>query len=219
MAALPQPLKELDGQEQAIFFHSRERRRSLAGAPEMNRSHRLFGDTVMEVADIAAGTIFPVRTAPITFKTAIAITENAGQHRGLAFEFGDDAIGSALWVGDNTIGFHSGEDGTVNGATALFDNTVELPVGLELEIIVAARPGDGRVRMWGNGNELARSTASSNGFGIAGSWAAASNGSFASAAQGTVIPDVPAISQGAPAGFTVVEPLSVYVGQVPRHFV
>lgn len=219
MAALPQPLKELDGQEQAIFFHSRERRRSLAGIPEMNRTHRLFGDTVMEIADITTGDIFPVRNVPVAFKTAITITENAGQHRGLVFEFGDDAIGSALWVGDETIGFHSGEDGTVNGATALFDNVAELPVGLELELIVAVRPGDGRVRMWGNGDELARSTASSDGFGAAGAWSAASNGSFAAAAQGTIVPDVPAISQGAPAGFTVIEPLSVYVGQVPRHFV
>lgn len=219
MPATIQPLKELDGQEQAIFFHSRERRRSLAGIPEMNRTHQLFGDTVMEIADIATGDIFPVRNTLISFKTAITITENAGQHRGLVFEFGDAAIGSALWVGDSTIGFHSGEDGTINGATALFDNTVELPVGLELELIVAARPGDGRVRIWGNGNELARSTATANVFGAAGSWSAASNGSFAAAAQGAVVPDVPAVSQGAPAGFTVIEPLSVYVGQVPRHFV
>jgi len=218
MAAALQPLKQLDGQEQAIFFHSRERRRSLAGIPEMNRTHRIYGDTVMEVADIATGTIFPVRTNLISFKTAIAITENAGQHRGLVFEFGDDAIGAALWVGDQTIGFHAGEDGTVNGATALFDNTIELPVGLELELIAAVRPGDGRVRVWANGDELTRSTASSDGFGTAGAWTAASNGSFAAAAQGTVVPDVPAISQGAPAGFAVIEPLSIYEGQVPRHF-
>ena len=107
----------------------------------------------------------------------------------------------------------------MNGATALFDNTVELPVGALFELVVAARPGDGRVRIWSNGTELARSTASSDGFGVANSWSADSNGSFAAAAQGTVVPDVPAASQGAPNGFTVVEPLSVYVGQVPRHFV
>ncbi|MCK5612906.1 hypothetical protein KAR91_64125 [Candidatus Pacearchaeota archaeon] len=213
-----QPLKSLDEQEQAIFFHSRERRRSLAGIPEMNRTHQLYGETVMEIADIATGDIFPVRTNLVSFKTAITITENAGQHRGLVFEFGDDAIGVALWVGDQTIGFHAGEDGVVNGATALFDNAAELPVGLELELIAAVRPGDGRVRVWANGNELARSTASSDTFGVAGAWTAASNGSFAAAAQGTVVPDVPAISQGAPAGFTVIEPLSVYEGQVPRHF-
>jgi len=177
----------------------------------------------MEIASIATATQFPVLTTPITFKTAIEITAGTGvgldEHRGLVFELGDATIGTALWVGDSTIGFHSGEDGVANGATALFDNTVELPVGLVLELVVSVRPGDGRVRMWANGNELARATASSNGFGAAGSWAAASNGSFASAVQGTIIVDVPAVSQGAPSGFAVIEPLSVYVGQVPRHFV
>lgn len=209
--------------QQAVFFHSRERRRSLAGIPELHRTVQLYGETVMEIADIATGTQFPVRDTPITFKTAIEITAGTGagldEHRGLVFELGDNAIGTALWVGDSTIGFHSGEDGVVNGATALFDNTVELPEGLELELIVSVRPGDGRVRLWANGNELARSTASSNGFGVAGSWAAASNGSFAAAVQGTIVADVPAISQVAPTGFAVIEPLSVYVGQVPRHFV
>jgi hypothetical protein len=215
---LPRPFKELNDQEQATYFHSRERRRSLAGIPEMYRTMQLFGVTVMELADIDTNSIFPVRNTPITFKTAIRITENAGEHRGLAFEFGDAAIGAALWVGDETIGFHAGEDGVVNGATALFDNAAELPVGWEIDIVAAARPGDGRVRVWANGLELARSTASSDTFGAAGTWTAASNGSFASAAQGAIVPDVPAISQGAPAGFEVIEPLSVYVGQVPRHF-
>ena len=68
---------------------------------------------------------------------------------------GDSAIGTALWIGDSTIGLHAGEDSTVNGATALFDNTVELPEGLELELICAVRPGDGRIILWGNGKELA----------------------------------------------------------------
>ncbi len=206
-------------QDQALLYHSRERRRSLAGIPEMSRTVQLFGATVMEIADIDTGVQFPVRTVPVTFKTAIQIIANGGQHRGLVFELGDAAIGTALWVGDETIGFHSGEDGTVNGATALFDNTVELPVGAIFDLVAAVRTGDGRVRVWSNGTELARSTASSDGFGGAGSWAADSNGSFAAAAQGAVVPDVPAASQGAPDGFVVVEPLSVYIGQVPRHFV
>ena len=203
----------------AVFHHAVRRRQSLAGVPEMFRTMQIFGGTVMAVADIDTGAIFPSRTSPITFRTAIEITANAGVHKGLVFEFSGSDIGAALWVGDQTIGFHAGEDGTVNGATALFDNTVALPVGLLMDIVVAIRPGDGRVRMWGNGKELARATASSNAFGAAKAWAEDSNGSFAAAVQGTVIVDVPAGSQIAPDGFTVVEPLSVYVGQVPRHFV
>ncbi len=206
-------------QGQALHLNSRERRLSLSGFPEMTRTVQLFGNTVMEIADIDTGESFPTRTTPITFKTAVRILDNGGQHRGLVFEFGDAAIGTALWIGDETIGFHSGEDGTVNGATALFDFTAELTIGAVFELIVAVRPGDGRIRIWSHGNELARAAASSAGFGVAAAWAADSNGSFAAAAQGAVVPDVPAASQGAPAGFVVIEPLSVYVGQVPRHFV
>lgn len=219
MARTLRPLKEFDGREQAVYFHSRERRRSLAGIVELHRTHRIFGGTSMPVANIDVASVFPVRTTLITFRTSVRIIAGAGQHRGLMFELGDATIGAAAWVGDQTIGFHAGEDGVVDGATALFDNSAELPVGLELELVFGVRPGDGRVRMWGNGTEIARSVASSGDFGAAGAWAAASAGSFAAAAQGTVVPDVPVISQGAPAGFEVIEPLSVYVGQVPRHFV
>jgi hypothetical protein len=209
--------------EQVIYFQARERRKSLAGFPDMFRNMRIFGNTVMEVANIDTTAIFPSLSTPISFKTAIRILAGTGagldEHRGLIFEFGDATIGTALWVGDSTIGFHAGEDGVVNGATALFDNITELPEGLELEIIASVRPGDGRVRVWGNGTELSRSTASSDTFGAAGTWTAASAGSFASVAQGTIIPDVPVISQGAPSGFEVIEPLSVFVGKVPRFFV
>jgi len=209
--------------DQSVIFSAGERRKSLAGFPDMFRNMRIFGDTVMAVANIDTNARFPSRTGVITFKTAIRILEGTGvgsdEHRGLVFEFGDAAIGAALWVGDSTIGFHAGEDGTVNGATALFDNTVELPETLELELLCAVRPGDGRVRMWGNGTELARSTASSNTFGALGTWTAAADGSFAAAKQGAVVADVPAVSDQAPSGFQVIEPLSVFVGKVPRHFV
>lgn len=203
---------------QAHLFHSRERRKSLAGIPELHRTHRIFGGTAMAVADVDAAQ-FPTRTTLCTWKTAIRITENAGQHRGIILELGDSDIGVAAWVGDQTIGFHAGEDGTVNGATALYDAGAELPVGLELELVFSVSPGDGKVRIWGNGIEIARSESSGGDFGTAGTWANSSNGSFAAAIQGTTPVDVPAISQGAPAGFEVIEPLSIYVGQKPRHFV
>lgn len=208
-----------DGIGRVVFHHAVRRRRSLAGVPEMFRTHQIHGTTAMAVANIDTGLIFPSRTTPITFRTAIEITANVGVHRGIVFEFSGSDIGAALWIGDETIGFHAGEDGTVNGATALFDNNAELPVGLLMDLVVAVRPGDGRVRMWGNGEELARATASSNTFGVADAWAENSNGSFSAAVQGNVIVDVPVVSQIAPDGFTVIEPLSVYVGQVPRHFV
>ena len=209
-------LKALGAIGQAAFFHTRERRRSLAGVPEMYRTHQIYGGTAMAVASIDTGSIFPARDILVTFKTAIRITDNAGQHRGLVFEFGDSTTGVALWIGDQTIGFHAGDSGTTDGATATFDNGAELPVGLELDLIAAVRPGSGLVRLYGNGREIARGAASG---GAASPWASGAAGSFAAAAQGTVPTDVPVASQGAPAGFEVIEPLSVYVGQIPRHFV
>lgn len=203
---------------QAFRFHSRERRRSLLGMPEMHRTHHIFGAS-MAVAALDTDAIFPARSTLVTFLTAIRITDNAGEHRGLVFEFGDTARGAALWIEDERIGFHAGATGTVDGADAIFDNTAELPVGLELSLVVAVRPGDGRIRMWGNGTEIARGVASGGDFGP-GDWAAIEDGSFASAPATGVVPDVPATSRVAPDdGFEVIEPLSVYVGQVPRHFV
>tara|TARA_R110000822_G_scaffold120633_1_gene254115 strand:- start:10611 stop:11255 length:645 start_codon:yes stop_codon:yes gene_type:complete len=207
------PLQAGTDLNQALRFHARERRRSLAGVPEMSRTHRIFGTTVMEVATINTTSLFPARDTPITFKTAIRIT--AAVPTGLVFELGDSTTGCAIWIdatGDE-IHFHAGAAGTVNGATAVFDNTIDLPDGLELELVAAVRPGDGRIRLWGNGQEIARAEASGGSF--TDDWAGVGDGSFAAAVSGTTIAAV----TGAPANFEVIEPLSVYVGQVPRHFV
>jgi len=201
-------------QLQSILFNSRERRKSLAGVVDLPRTHHIYGAS-MAVADIDEAR-FPSKDILITFQTAIRITAAAAV-AGLVFELGDSTIGAGLWLGSQTLGFHAGEDGIVNGATALYDNGAAWPDGMELDIVVAIRPGDGRVRIWGNGNELARSTASSDTFGAAGTWAADSNGAFAAAVQGTTPVDV--VESGAPTNFDVIEPLSVYAGAVPRHFV
>ena len=207
--------REMDGMLQANLFHARERRKSLAGLLDVPRTHRIFGGAAMAVADININQ-FPTRTTLVTFQTAIRITAAAAV-AGLAFEIGDSTMGVGLWLGSQTLGFHAGEDGTVNGATALFDNGTAWPDGLELDIVAAVRPGDGRVRIWANGQEVARSTASSDTFGAGGAWAASSNGSFAAAVQGTTPVDV--VESGAPTNFDVIEPLSVFVGNIPRHFV
>lgn len=209
----------LSGIEQVGFHRARKRRRSLAGFPNIFRTVEIKGATDLPVASIDVTSLFPVRTTLITFKTRIRILENTGVHRGLIFELGDAAIGTALWVGDQTIGFHAGEDLLVNGADAVHDRGSELPVGLIYNLVAAVKPGTGQVRLWNNGQEIARGTASGGGFGAAAAWAAGSAGSFASTAQGGVVADVPAASQGAPAGFEVIEPLSVYMGSVPWRFI
>lgn len=217
MADALSPLKRLNDLEQAVYFHSRERRKSLAGMMELFRDFRIYGVTDMPQPTINA-TSFPDRGGPVTFHTAIRIVENSGVHKGLIFEIGSTDSGAAAWVGDQTIGFHAGTGGTVNGATALFDNGSELPVGLELDLVFSAVPGNGKVRVWANGTELVRSQASGGAFSPR-RWASPNQGSFASAPNGLVIGDVPAASRIAPNGFEVIEPLSIYIKQKPRHFV
>lgn len=201
-------------------LHARERRRSLAGLPELSRTHRFF-DAVggaMAVETITTAASFGSRAGPVTFQSAIRITENGGEHRGIVFEIGGTTNGIALWVGDQTIGFHAGAAGTTNGATALFDNGSELPPGMEIDLVVSAIPGTGKVRMWGNGREIARAQASGLIFSPM-VWSGSGNGSFATMLKDTLVSDVPVESAITPTGFEVIEPLSVYQKQVPRHFV
>lgn len=214
------PFESGTDRNQAVRFHSRERRRSLAGVPELFRTHRIFGGSTMAVDAIPTSDIFPspALSRPVTMKTAIRITENSGTHVGIAFEFGAGQVGIAVWLEDDKIGFHAGaREVTGEGANAIFDNGAELPVGAEIELVVACRPGDGRCRLWGNGRELARAV--STNATMLGGWSGTANGSFATQPKDTIITDVPVGSRVAPDGFELIEPLSIYVGQVPRHFV
>ncbi len=208
MAETTTPLKQLDAVEQAVYFHSRERRRSLAGVPEMFRTLQAPIPTTPVLA-----TQFPVRTTLLSFWTAIRITGAAPT--GLIFELGDATTAIAAWIDDTDIILRSGDAAADDRGIATFDNTVSLPVGLELDLVYAVRPGDGRVRIWANGLEIARGVAT-NGQ-LSNGWAASSNGAFAAAAVGALPADV--TETGAPTNFDVIQPLSVYVGQVPRHFV
>lgn len=211
MADPPQRHKILTKQEQVVYFYARERRRSLAGVPKMYRTHLKPIPTTPVLA-----TEFPVamRDRPFSFQTVIRIT--AAAPVGLIFELGDATTAIAAWINDTTINFRAGGAAAADRGLATFDNTVSLPDTLELDLVFAVRPHDGRVRIWGNGNEIARDVASGGAF-PSGLWASASNGAFAAAAVGALPADV--TQTGAPTNFQVVEPLSTYVGQVPRHFV
>lgn len=156
--------------------------------------------------------VFPARAGVVTFRTAVRIT--GANPLGLVFEFGGSTRGIGLGINGNLMAFVAG--GLTNDAgLALFDNTVDLPVGLELDLVATASAGDGRVRLWGNGQELARDTSTNRTFG--GDWASIENGSFARVGAGTVHPLLTTANQN-PANFEVIEPLSVYMGQAPRQF-
>lgn len=214
MPATLQPLKQLSEQEQAVYFHSRERRKSLAGLPELFRTHRIFGTTVMAVSNIVVGT-FPVRDSEVTFQTAIRIADNTTARAGLIFEFGSSTSGLALWMDDTTLNFRAGGTGNA-GVSGVYDNVVQWPATLELDLVAAVRPGLGLVAVWANGREIIKAQSIDTTF-LNGEWAAASAGSFAEDVQGTTPADVGETL--APVEFTVIEPMSVYVGSRPRQFI
>ena len=198
-----------DARRRAVNFHSRRRRRSLGGVPELFRTHALAIPTTPLPA-----TSFPLRTSPVTLETAIRITANSGVHRGLIFELGDATTAIAAWVDDDSISLRAG-DGGADGALAAFSTgSGELPVGQVFDLVFSVRPGDGRLQVWGGSVTLASKQSSSGT--MPNGWAASSNGAFASAAVGALPADV--LRTGAPDGFEVIRPLSIYVGQVPRHF-
>lgn len=204
-------LAALTGPQQAAYFHSRERRRSLAGVLELFRTH-VFAIPTASVA--VAAFPDPNRDRPFTIRTAVQITGAAAA--GLIFEFGDATTAMALFLsGGQVLTARAGDAGASDRALASWDFGDTFPDGMTLDIVVAVRPGDGRIRIWVGGNEVARATAT-NGK-LDNGWAAASTGAFAAAAQGALPADV--TETGAPSDFLVITPLSAYVGQVPRHFV
>ena len=93
-----------------------------------------------------------------------------------------------------------------------------IPAGLEMEIVCSVDPGSGRIRVWGNGQEIIRATSVSGALDPANGWTGTQIGSFASAPAIDVPADVPLAAQVAPTNFEVIEPLSVYVKQRVRHF-
>ncbi len=207
----------LTAAEQVEFDNARDRRRSLLGVVDLFRTLQVPGIPTASIPNAS----FPLLTRQVwvTFATSIRIGSGA-THRGLIFEIGSSTSGVAAWVEDDRIGFTAGSGAvtTVDAATGTFVIAGGLPDTMELDLVFAVRPADGRIRVWGNGFELIRATASGGSL-LSGQWADAGDGSFAAAPNGTVALNVPATSRVVPNGFDVVLPLSVYAKQIPRHFI
>ncbi len=301
-----QPIIQLDEEGQAVYFHARERRRSLAGVVELFRTNFIPD---IPTANIS-GASFPdeVRSSVVTFTTAIrthpvmeeltivnlnaagsgyqvgdlvGITETGADVKthavievltvdggngiatfavndpggyptppttlvgnaatggtgsgatfdltfstvtydpeGLIFELGSSTSGIAAWIENGAIGFTAGNGAvtTVDAATGTFLFAGGIPNDLELDLVFSVRPGDGRIRVWANGQEIINVIASSE-FLLNGEWSDSGDGSFAAAPDGTVNLNVPAASRVAPNSFDVIAPLSGYAKQMPRQFV
>lgn len=196
----------LGAADRAARYHNRERRNGLYDPGlDLHQTHALDIGATVDVASV-----FPDRSTPITLVSAIRI--NTDTPAGLVWELGGSAAGAAVWVEDGAIGFAAG-DGTGTGGVSV---TAAIPAdatGAHFRVAAAVVPGLTRVALWVDGDGVAGDDA-----GAMAQWADAGDGVVAAAAAGTVTPRVPVGSRGAPSGFTVVAPVRVYVGQVPRQF-
>lgn len=209
-----QRLKSFNETEQVVYFHSRERRLSKVDpAKGLFRTHLFAIPT-----DPLPTASFPnaLLAAPATFRTRIEIT---GATLGTVFEFGDSTAGIAVALDSQNIFFAAGNGGVAHAESALitFDNGAAWPVGLLLDIVAATIPGEGTIRLWLNGDNVAKAQAASSVF-TNGRWADQSNGSFNAAPNGTINLDIPVGSRIAPSGFSAVQPLNVYARQRPRDY-
>lgn len=185
----------------------------------LHRSHSFRGAAALPLATITTGDAFPTAklNAPVTMATRIRILDNGGTHEGLVFEFGSATRGFVLWVQNNRFGIRAGgAPGSDDAAAFVYLNGTAFAAGLEFNLVACAHPGTGKVELWGNGQRLITRTAVNGNFG--GGWSDTGDGSFASDPAGTIATDVPASYRQAPDGFEVLEPLSVYAGQLPAFF-
>ena len=95
-------------------------------------------------------------------------------------------------------------------------DTAGLPTGHIIEIGAMFIPGAEKVRLWINGHIVSRSNSTSGAY-TGGVWSNNDVGSFADIPK-IVYAGIPAASRIAPSGFDVIESLSIYAGQIPRHF-
>ena len=194
-------------------FLVRQRTRSFRDvAKGMSRTHLLGVD------DTIAAAVFPAATLarPITFHTEIEITGAAAE--GVIFEFGNSTTGIKCWLeGGDTLAVAAG-DGTTSSNTGA-DAAVVIDAiadGSRFDIVVAANPGAGALRLWADGQLIIRETSSQPW--TSNTWAAAADGSVGQAENGTSNSRSTVDITTAPNDFAVVRSLEAFVGQLPRFF-
>lgn len=205
--------KVLDAVEQAVYYHSRERVRSLRNVvAKLHRTHRIELGT----SGIDTGAIFPLRTRPITFRTIVDVT---GLAAGVVFEFGNATAGVKMSLNLGNIGFAAGsgagDDGV--GVTAAVGGRFAVSSGsVRSELVAAVNPGTQKVRVWIDGEEAVRGESPDPW--PSGEWGTDDDGSVGAAASGTGSNNRAQSTTVAPSNFALVAPLEVFVGQLPRGF-
>lgn len=200
--------------EQHVYHRSRARVRALRDLTKgMFRTHRF---EVGAADTVVINDLFPDRDLPITFITSFRIT--GATPAGLIFEFSDSTDGGLVaWVDGTTLGVQVGaSEGTPWTDSINVQHTIASDVGAEFDLAVAVLPVHQQLFVWVNGERVDTHLRNSGGTFPNGTWAPASGGAFAAIVNGTA--SAGATQTGAPTDFEVYEPLSIYQGQKPRHF-
>lgn len=201
---------------QAAAYYARKRRRGRA-----DPIAELFATLNLGVAAASVDTnaVFPDRTRPLTFATAILVT--GASAAGIIFEFGDDTTGTKLAVSGGSIyaaagGASEAADTGVAGDAALAALGV---AGSRLALVLAIKPAQGQARLWVNGALTLRMNAPSDTAMLGGVWTSTNAGAVGAAHAGGASTQRNGVAiNGAPTDFSLVEPVRVAVGMTPRQF-
>lgn len=209
------PLRALSEQEQVAYFYSRSRTRSFRDpAKGLYRTHVIDGGAAIPVATIDTDVLFPIRDRQITLVTEIetGVTPTA---LGIVWEFGSSVQGAKLAINDDTIFLAGGNAAGDEGV----DGSIVVPALQEdnacFLLTVAITPGAGEMRLFIDATLVLRL----NGVDpfTNDEWADTEDGSLGSA-EATSSTQRGQTLNGAPVDFTLIRPLSVFQGQIPRQF-
>lgn len=200
----------MTAQAQAAAYHARQRKRGLRSLPDLHRTYELknpLDDTILETA-ILTSAAFPDQSSPFTWHTRVSIGTIVG---GLVFELGGSAGAAACWIETDKVGWRAG--GATGGgldAAAIYTHSSTWGDGTILDLVGTVIPGSGEVRLWIDGDLVAQDASDSP----MPLWGTSEAGTFGLAALGALPTDV--AETGAPNGFDVIAPFSIYQNQVPR---
>lgn len=199
--------------EQALRFFRRERTRGFRDlGKQLFRSQRIL---LPDGASIGNGYDAATRGAPVTVQTRIRVTDTSPS--GLIVGIGGAGHGLFVWVDGGVVGAAAGNLTTDSDAGTRAEAPFEAVAGNVLDVVVACVPGTGVLAIWLDGVLMDR--AQSVDPAIESSlWADDTDAGVFGAEYSDGTPDVVG-SIAAPADFEVVQPLSVFLRQAPRHLI
>lgn len=215
MGRLITPIEPLDELGQHTYWKLREKtrqRRNLVSG--LFRTH-LLGPAPQ---NFVTATLFPSSTVPptlerpCTFVVDVLITGASAD--GVVIEMGSSTHGMAITLGAGVIYGAAGGAGAevANGAHATF--TPGVGRRLQVGLAVIPGPGVGTVYLFIDGKLVSKVQSTSTNFTGNAIADVLSDGAIAQV-NGTLTGRVPAVT--VPTNFQIVSPVSIYVGQIPRH--